>query len=173
MSQWTAASIHRVKLGDGITPESVSTGPGGGGLYYLTKRTDHIVKLAKELAREYGKGHVGTEHLLLAIVREGTGLGAEILLDHGATEEKLQEEIDKLLKACLQETWVFGRLPGTPHFKDVMARAAHEARGSGNWQICSVHLLLALLAEKGSIGCKTLHALGLSSGTIRKALVRQ
>ena len=140
---------------------------------YLTKRADHIVKLAKEVAREYGQGYVGTEHLLLAIIREGTGLGAQILLDQGATEKKVREEIDELLKMRLQETWVFGRLPGTPHFKDVMAKAAHEARGSGNWHICSVHLLLALLAEKGSTAYKALHALGLSSGTIRKALVRQ
>ncbi|GAG34211.1 unnamed protein product, partial [marine sediment metagenome] len=110
---------------------------------YLTKRADQIVKLAKEVAREYGQGYVGTEHLLLAIVREGTGLGAKILLEHGVTEERMREEIDKLLQMHLQETWVFGRLPGTPNFKDVLAKAAHEARGSGNWQICSVHLLLA------------------------------
>lgn len=140
---------------------------------YLTRRADQIVKLAKEAAREYGQGYVGTEHLLLGIVREGTGLGARILMDRGATEARVQAEIDKLLKTRMQETWVLGRLPGTPHFKDVLAKASSEARGSGNWQICSVHLLLALLTEKGSTGHKALGAMGISLEIVRKVLARK
>jgi len=141
-------------------------------MQYLSKRAERIIGLAKEAAREYEQGYVGTEHLLLATVREGTGLGAKILIDHGATEERIRDQIDKLVKVRLQETWVLGRLPGTPHFKDILARAGEQARGLGNWQICSVHLLLALLAEKGSMGHQVLRALGLSSDTIRKSIVR-
>lgn len=65
-----------------------------------------------------------------------------------------------------------GRLPGTPHFRDVIARAADEARGSGNWQIRSEHLLIALLGEKGSTGYKALKALNLALEQVRKDLAR-
>ena len=134
----------------------------------LTKRADQIVRLAKEAARDYGQGYVGTEHLLLAIVLEKDGLGAQILNKLGATEERIREEIDRQLKERLQQTWVMGRLPGTPHFRDVLSKAAHEARGRGNWQICSLHLLLALLNEKESVGHKVLTSLGVTMEVIRK-----
>jgi ATP-dependent Clp protease ATP-binding subunit ClpC len=137
------------------------------------RRAEEIVKLAKEIARQDSQGFVGTEHLLLGILREGTGLGAQILRDHGIGEQDLREEIGRLNRDHLQETWVMGRLPGTPNFRDVLTKAAQAARGSGNWQICSVHLLMALLAEKDSTGFKALSALGLTVEEVRKALMRQ
>lgn len=139
----------------------------------LSKQAEHIIQLAKQVAREYGQGYVGTEHLLLAIVREGEGLGAKVLAELDATEAKLTEHIHKLLKARLHQTWVMGRLPGTPHFKDVVSQAAREARGTANWQIQSEHLLLALLHERDSIGYQALKGLGLSADAIRKVLVSQ
>ncbi len=142
-------------------------------MYVLTKRADLIIKMAKEIARSYGVGYVGTEHLLLAISREGTSVGAHVLLEHGVTEESLRDEINKLIKNRLQETWVMGRLPGTPHFKDVIARASQEARGRGNWQICSIHLLLALASERGSVGCQALHNLGITPDLLRRSLTEQ
>ncbi|MGB0717108.1 MAG: Clp protease N-terminal domain-containing protein, partial [Phycisphaerae bacterium] len=64
-------------------------------------RVDHVIKLANRIAHEYDLEYVGTEHLLLAIQREGTGVGAAILAKRGVTEEKLKEEIEKLVKAQL------------------------------------------------------------------------
>ena len=140
---------------------------------HLTKRAERILRLAKEIARDYGQGYVGTEHLLLAIVREETGLGAKVLIEHGATDARLTEEIDHLVQGRLEETWVMGRLPGTPHFKDVIARAIEESRGHGNWQICSIHLLLALVAEKGSMAYKALRNLGVTQEVVRRGLRQQ
>ena len=139
----------------------------------LTRRADQIIRLAKEIARQEGQGFVGTEHLLLAIMREGTGLGAQILRSKGVTEGLARDEIAKLVRDRLHETWVMGRLPGTPNFRDVLSRAAEEARGMGNWQVCSVHLLLALMAEKDAIGAKALKALDVTAESVRKCLVRQ
>lgn len=133
----------------------------------LSKRTSRIVELAKEASREYGQGYVGTEHLLLGIVREGTSLAAKILAEHGATEQKVQEVVDELVKQRLQETWVMGRLPGTPHFKDVLAKAAAKSRGSGNWQVRTIHLLDALLRESNSTGQRALAKLGISADSVR------
>lgn len=138
---------------------------------HLTKRAERILQLARQIAREYGQGYVGTEHLLLAILREGEGTGAQFLIEHGATEKRMAEEIERLSQDCLHETWVLGRLPGTPHFRDVIAKAADEARGRGNWQIGSLHLLLALLTEKQSVGYKALQAAGITSDLVRRALM--
>jgi len=136
----------------------------------LTPRANTIIKLAKDLAREYGQGYVGTEHLLLAIICEGTGLGAKALAGLGVTEHRAREVINELIKDRMHETWVIGRLPGTPNFRDVISRAAQEARGQGNWQVGSVHLLLALLGEKDSVGGRALRELGVSAEALRKSL---
>lgn len=139
----------------------------------MTRRAEEIVRLAKEIAQQDKQGFVGTEHLLLGIIREGTGLGAQVLRDHGINEHLLREQVARLNRDRLHETWVMGRLPGTPNFRDVLSKAAQAARGSGNWQICSVHLLLALIAEKDSTGHNVLKSLGLTVEDVRKALIRQ
>ncbi|HOB75650.1 MAG TPA: Clp protease N-terminal domain-containing protein [Phycisphaerae bacterium] len=134
---------------------------------HLSSRVDQVIKLANAIAREYEQEYVGTEHILLAISREGTGIGARILNAHGASEARIQEEIDKLIRSRLEDTWVFGRLPGSPHFKNVVARAIEEARALGNKEVCTEHLLLGLLAEKGCTAHSALRALGLTARAVR------
>src|SRR5688572_1123322 len=130
---------------------------------HLSRRVDHVIKLANKIAREYEQEYCGTEHVLLAIAQEGTGMGARILTERGATEDKIETEVKKLMKASMEDTWVFGRLPGTPHFKNVIAHAIEEARELKSKEVCTEHLLLGLLAEKGSVAYAALKALGLSS----------
>lgn len=127
-----------------------------------SERVAEVIKIANVVAREYERDYVGTEHVLLAISREGTGVGSAILEKHGLTEEKLREEIDKLIKKQLEETWVFGRLPGTPHFKNVVAQAIKQSQELNAKHVCTEHLLLALLTERGSVAHKTLKNLGLT-----------
>jgi ATP-dependent Clp protease ATP-binding subunit ClpC len=129
-----------------------------------------LLKLAKEVALEYGLGYVGTEHLLLAIVREGSSFAAEILRTHGANEYVVQRVVDELVQTRTQETWVAGRCPGTPHFRDVVDKAASHARGCGNWEVTPEHLLLGLLAEQKSLGYQALERLGVSVGDVQKAM---
>ncbi|MCG3132169.1 MAG: Negative regulator of genetic competence ClpC/MecB [Phycisphaerae bacterium] len=130
-------------------------------------RVEKVIKLANAVAREYDREYVGTEHLLLAIASDGTGLGAEILSSHGATPEKLRREVDALVQKSLEETWVFGRLPGTPHFKNVMAVAVEQCQQLEGRELCTEHLLLALLKEPGCIACKALKALGVTYDKVR------
>lgn len=133
----------------------------------LSPRVNQVIKLANNFAREYEQEYVGTEHVLLAIAREGTGLGARILTDAGADENQIRVEVDKLIKASLEDTWVFGRLPGSPHFRNVVARAIEEARALSSNEVCTEHLLLGLLAEKGCVAQAAMKALGLSSKSVR------
>ena len=127
-----------------------------------SRRVAEVIKLANAIAREYDQEYVGTEHLLLAIQREGTGKGALILKKYGVEEGALRGEIDVLVKKRLEETWVFGRLPGTPHFKNVMALAIDQCQQLESKTVCTEHILLALLKERGSVAGKALKNLGLT-----------
>ena len=127
----------------------------------FSPRVDKVVKLANAIAREYDQEYVGTEHVLLGIAREGTGVGARILKNRNISETKLRIEIDKLIKKSMEDTWVFGRLPGTPHFRNVVAHAIEQARQLEMKEVCTEHLLLALCRAKGSVACQALRNLGL------------
>jgi len=137
----------------------------------FSPRVDRVVKLANELAREYDREYVGTEHVLMAILREGTGVGSRILRDHHVTEAVLREQIDALIKKSLEETWVFGRLPGTPHFKNVVATAIEQARQLESKEIGTEHLLLALCRENGSVAYRALRNLGIRYADVKDAVV--
>jgi len=136
----------------------------------LTPRMEKVVKLSQQIAREYEQDYVGTEHLLLAILREGTGVGCALLADAGVGYSRTKVVVDKLMKASMEDTWVFGRLPGTPHFRNVMAVAIEEARQFESKRVCTEHLLLALAREDGSVAQSALHELGVRAGTLRAKL---
>jgi ATP-dependent Clp protease ATP-binding subunit ClpC len=136
-----------------------------------SQRVSGVIRLANQIAREYEEEYVGTEHVLLAIQRDGAGLGAAILGKHGITDQKLRAAIDRLMKKRMEETWVFGRLPGTPHFKNVMAVAALQCQQLEDREIGTEHMLLALLQERGSVAYKALKALGLSYAAARADLL--
>ena len=139
----------------------------------LTPRMEQIIKLSQQIARDYEQDYVGTEHLLLAILQDGEGLGALLLHDLGIDLARAKNAVDKLIKNSLEDTWVFGRLPGTPHFRNVMAHAIEEARQLESKLVCSEHLLLALAREEGSVAHAALAELGLRAGTIRAALMKR
>ena len=137
----------------------------------LSRRVEGVIKDAHNIAREYEEEYVGTEHVLLAISREGTGVGAKVLLKNGANPEKIKEQIDQLIQRSMEETWVFGRLPGTPHFKNVVAGAIEAARQLESKEVCTEHLLLALLKEKGSVAYNALRNLNLRLEEVRNDVV--
>lgn len=136
----------------------------------LSSRVEKIIKLSQEIAREYDQDYVGTEHLLLAILQEGTGVGAILLNEQGIGLARVKEVVDRLMLKSAEETWVFGRLPGTPHFRNVMAIAIEEARQFESKEVCSEHMLLALAREEGSVAQATLLELGIKAGTLRAKL---
>jgi len=136
----------------------------------LSPHMESIVKRSQEIAREYEQDYVGTEHLLLAILQEGAGLGAQLLLKMGIDMARTRAAVDKFVQASKEDTWVFGRLPGTPHFRNVMARAIEEARQFESKTIGSEHLLLALAREEGSVAQAALDSLGAKAGTLRANL---
>jgi len=139
----------------------------------LTRRARRVMDMAKTIAAEYGLGYVGTEHLLLGILREGTSIAAACLNELGADEERTRAVVNELVRERMEETWVMGRLPGTPHYRDVLTKAQSLAKGTGNWQVCSVHLLLGLLQEKESMGHRALARMGLSRELVKTELSKR
>ena len=136
-----------------------------------SQRVAEVIKIANRIAREYEREYVGTEHVLMAIQREGTGIGATVLAKRGITADKLRAEVEKLIKKQMEETWVFGRLPGTPHFKNVVANAIAQCQAVGAKEVCTEHLLLALLLEKGCVAYKALQGVGLTFETAKRDVI--
>ncbi len=139
----------------------------------LSARMDKVIKLAQSVARAYEQDYVGTEHLLLAILQEGTGMGAAILKDRGITLAKAKAVVDELVRSSLEDTWVFGRLPGTPHFRGVMAAAIEEARQLESKTVCAEHLLIALAREVGSVASAALAKLGIEAPIVRAEITKR
>lgn len=136
-----------------------------------SRRVAEVIRLANQIAHERDQEYVGTEHVLLAIQREGTGIGAAVFAKHGITAGELGEEVDKLVQNRLEETWVFGRLPGTPHFKNVAAAAVEECQRLKSREVCTEHFLLALAKERGCVAYQTLKSLGLSYEDVRRDVI--
>jgi ATP-dependent Clp protease ATP-binding subunit ClpC len=142
-------------------------------MQHLNADADAVVKLANEIAREFELEYVGTEHILLAILRHGGGLGAQILAQFKIDERRARTTVDDIARRDKEDTWVFGRLPGTPHFRNVMALAIDEAHRLKSTQIGSEHLLLALLREKQSAGERALKKLGVTLKIAREEVARR
>jgi ATP-dependent Clp protease ATP-binding subunit ClpC len=139
---------------------------------HLDSNARAIVDLADDIAHEYELDYVGTEHILLAILRHNQGLGARVLRELGVAEENARRAVDHLVQRSKEDTWVFGRLPGSPHYRKVIESAIEEANQLEAKLIGSEHLLLALLRETGTIAQKALAMLGVTPEKCRDAIMR-
>ncbi len=140
---------------------------------HLTERVEKIIKLAEAIAREYDLEYVGTEHILLAIRKEGTGVGSQVLADKGISYERIKEVVDGLVRKSLEDTWVFGRLPGSPHFRNVIAKAVEQANEMKSSEVCTEHLLLALMNEQDSVAHHALKELKFSPKDLQSDIVNR
>lgn len=132
-----------------------------------------VKKIAQEIAYEFGLDFVGTEHILLAVLRHGNGVGAEVLRDFGLDEAKVRKAVEAMMQRDKEDTWVFGRLPGSPHYRNVVALAIDEATQLESRQIGPEHLLLGLLREQGSTAQRVLEELGVTLEGCRKQILKK
>ncbi len=132
-----------------------------------------IVQIANDIAHEYDLEYVGTEHILLAILRHDGSVGSRVLNKLGVDEEKARATVDEIGRRSLEDTWVFGRLPGSPHYRDVIERAMEIAEQLESKLIGSEHLLLALFLDKNSTARQALIAMGLTQKKCRDEVLRE
>lgn len=133
----------------------------------FSQRVATVVKLARDIAREGDQEYLGTEHMILAIAREGTGIGAKLLEKAGIDEHKLKAQIERLVKKSMEETWVFGNLPGSPHLKSTVGKAITLAQQMDSKEVCTEHLVLAMLMEPGSVAERALKHFGMNFESAR------
>jgi ATP-dependent Clp protease ATP-binding subunit ClpC len=125
----------------------------------FTERGRKIIIFAKEEAEKRQNDYLGTEHLLLAILREEDGLPSAILKKMGLIIEELRIEVERNLPAGMN-LLTFGDIPFTPRAKKVLELSVEEARLLGHNYIGSEHLLLGLIREDEGIAGKILRSLG-------------
>ncbi|MDD4953973.1 MAG: ATP-dependent Clp protease ATP-binding subunit, partial [Candidatus Omnitrophica bacterium] len=136
----------------------------------FTERARKVIILAKEEARRFNHDYIGTEHILLGLIREGEGVAAAVLQKMGVSLENIRLEIEKLVQPG-PTTQIIGDIPFTPRAKKALELAAEEARSLGHNYIGTEHLLLGLIREGEGIASQVLLNLGLDLNTVRSEVM--
>jgi ATP-dependent Clp protease ATP-binding subunit ClpC len=122
--------------------------------------------LANQEAQRFNHEYIGTEHVLLGLIKEGSGVGANVLRNLGVDLPKVRMEIEKLVKAG-PDMVTMGKLPQTPRAKKVVEYAIEEARNLNHNYVGTEHLLLGLLREHDGVAAQVLLNLGLKLEEVR------
>ncbi|RKY32470.1 MAG: hypothetical protein DRP74_02525 [Candidatus Omnitrophota bacterium] len=136
----------------------------------FTERARKVIILAKEEARRFNHDYIGTEHILLGLVREGEGVAATVLQKMDVSLEKIRLEVEKLVQPG-PATQIIGDIPFTPRAKKALELSAEEARSLGHNYIGTEHLLLGLIREGEGIASQVLLNLGLDLNSVRNSVM--
>jgi ATP-dependent Clp protease ATP-binding subunit ClpC len=126
------------------------------------------VELAQEEAQDLRHPHVGTEHLLLGLLRQKNGLAAQALTELGLTLEAAREQVERIIGSV--EEPPSGRIPFTPRAEKVLALAVREAQSLGHREVHTEHVLLAIRDEGEGVGARVLQGFTIHSAQIREQL---
>ena len=138
----------------------------------FTQRARNTVIHAQEEAKEMGHPAIGTEHILLGLLREGEGLGARALINMGIDLANVREEVKRFLgQEEINREGPAGDLPITPRVKKVFNLAFDEARLQGVNYVGTEHLLLALLREEEGLASQVLLAMGVKLDSLREQVI--
>lgn len=136
----------------------------------LTERAKSAINLAGQAAMEMGHNYIGTEHLLLGLVREGGGVAAKILIDNGVTSKRIEEKIDFFVGFDLPLS--NPAISFTPRTKSVLEHSYSEARKLGHNYIGTEHILIALLREGESLAVRILADLSINIQKIYSDIIK-
>ncbi|MGI9096110.1 MAG: ATP-dependent Clp protease ATP-binding subunit [Candidatus Limnocylindrus sp.] len=136
----------------------------------FTDRARKVLTLAQDEAQRFNHNYIGTEHLLLGLVREGEGVAAKVLDNLSVELAKVRQAVEFIIGRG--ERPVVGDIGLTPRAKKVIELAIDEARRLGHNYIGTEHLLLGLVREEGGIASSTLESLGVSLEKVRHEVVR-
>ncbi|MDD2927747.1 MAG: ATP-dependent Clp protease ATP-binding subunit [Candidatus Omnitrophica bacterium] len=136
----------------------------------FTERARKVIILAKEEARRFNHDYIGTEHILLGLIREGEGVASTVLQKLGLSLENIRLEVEKLVQPG-PTTQIIGDIPFTPRAKKALELAAEEARSLGHNYIGTEHLLLGLIREGEGIASQVLLNLGLDLNSVRNEVM--
>lgn len=133
----------------------------------FTERARKVLSLAQEEAQRFQHNYIGTEHLLLGLVRESEGVAARVLLNLGVDLNKVRSAVEHIIGRG--DRIVLGQIGLTPRAKKVIELAIDEARRLNHQYIGTEHLLLGLVREGEGIAAGVLESLGVNLEKVRRA----
>ncbi|MCY8232363.1 ATP-dependent protease ATP-binding subunit ClpC [Bacillus sp. JZ8] len=135
----------------------------------FTERAQKVLALAQEEALRLGHNNIGTEHILLGIVREGEGIAAKALLALNLGTDKVQKEVESLIGRGQE---VAQTVHYTPRAKKVIELSMDEARKLGHSYVGTEHILLGLIREGEGVAARVLNNLGVSLNKARQQVLQ-
>jgi ATP-dependent Clp protease ATP-binding subunit ClpC len=136
----------------------------------FTDRARKVMALANQEAQRFNHEYIGTEHILLGLVKEGSGVGANVLKNLDVDLRKVRLEVEKLVKSG-PDMVTMGKLPQTPRAKKVIEYAIEEARNLNHNYVGTEHLLLGLLREHDGVAAQVLMNLALKLEEVREEVL--
>ena len=138
----------------------------------FTDRARKVMQLANQEAQRFNHEYIGTEHILLGLVKEGSGVAANVLKNLDIDLRKIRLEVEKIVQhGPGGEQVVMGRLPHTPRAKKVIEYSVEEARNLNHNYVGTEHLLLGLLREQEGVAAQVLMNLGLKLEDVREEVL--
>ncbi len=136
----------------------------------FTERARKVMHLANQEAQRFNHEHIGTEHVLLGLVKEGSGVAANVLKNLDVDLRKIRVEVEKIVQSG-PDMVTMGKLPQTPRAKKVIEYAIEEARNLNHNYVGTEHLLLGLLREQEGVAAQVLTNLGLKLEEVREEVL--
>jgi ATP-dependent Clp protease ATP-binding subunit ClpC len=136
----------------------------------FTERARQVVVFAQDEARELRHNYIGTEHVLLGLLREEEGLAARALRQLGVELEWVREQVGRIVGIGDEEATT-GQIPFTPRAKKVLELALREGLALGHDYIGTEHILLGLARENSGVASRILLDLGIDAERIRNELI--
>lgn len=136
----------------------------------FTERARKVMNLAKQEAQRLNHDYIGTEHILLGLIQEGSGVAANVLKNMDVDLKKIRAEVEKMVKPGANPA-PMAQLPFTPRAKKVLELALEEANNLAHNYIGTEHLLLGLLRENDSVASQVLINIGLKLENVREEVL--
>ncbi len=136
----------------------------------FTDRARRVMQLANQEAQRFNHEYVGTEHILLGLVKEGSGVAANVLKNLDVDLRKIRVEVEKIVQSG-PDMVTMGKLPQTPRAKKVIEYAIEEARNLNHNYVGTEHLLLGLLREQEGVAAQVLMNLNLKLEEVREEVL--
>ena len=136
----------------------------------FTDRARKVMQLANQEAQRFNHEYIGTEHILLGLVKEGSGVAANVLKNLEIDLRKIRLEVEKIVQTG-PDMVTMGKLPQTPRAKKVIEYSIEEARNLNHNYVGTEHLLLGLLREQEGVAAQVLMNLGLKLEDVREEVL--
>ena len=136
----------------------------------FTDRARKVMQLANQEAQRFNHEYIGTEHILLGLIKEGSGVAANVLKNLDVDLRKIRLEVEKLVQSG-PDMVTMGKLPQTPRAKKVIEYSMEEARNLNHNYVGTEHVLLGLLREQEGVAAQVLMNLGLKLEEVREEVL--